>query len=95
MEYEFEWDEGKNSINKNKHRIDFADASRVFYDENRVSKLDSRENYGEDRYQVIGMSYGTVLIVVYTERHGNTIRIISARRVTKQEENAYRRGMWY
>lgn len=91
---EFEWDEGKNSINRQKHRVDFVDAMRVFEDENMVSRLDGRNEYGEDRYQVLGRSYQNILFVVYTERHNDTIRIISARKVTRQEETAYLRGFW-
>ncbi len=92
MEYDFEWDEGKNGINKFKHKIDFADAIQVFFDGRRVIRHDTRSDYGEDRYQVIGMSHERVLFVVYTERHENTIRIISARRANKKECAAYEKG---
>ena len=90
--YDFEWDENKNIINKNRHKIDFADAIHVFFDDRRVTRLDNRNDYGEDRYQVIGMAYERVLFVVYTERTENTIRIISARKATKQERLAYERS---
>ena len=90
--YDFEWDENKNSLNKSKHKIDFTDAAQVFFDENRIVAIDDRVDYGEERYQVIGMAYGRVLFVVYTEKHENTIRIISARKATKNEARAYTRG---
>lgn len=93
MDYEFEWDEAKNHANIIKHKIDFADAAQVFFDERRIERLDIR-NYGEDRYQVIGMSNGRVLFVVYTERHENRIRIISARKASKQERVAYEHSFY-
>ncbi len=90
--YDFEWDENKNNLNKFKHKIDFMDAIQVFYDDFRLTNLDDRHNYGENRYQVIGMAYSRVLFVVYTERSGNTIRVISARKANKRERAVYERG---
>lgn len=87
--YDFEWDENKNNINKLKHKIDFMDAIQVFYDPRRLVKVDSRLDYGEDRYQVIGMSNERVLFVVYTQRHENTVRVISARKANKKERSFY------
>lgn len=60
MGFEFEWDDVKNVANNNKHGVDFMDAVRVFYDEARIIMYVDRKDYGEDRFQVIGMSYGTV-----------------------------------
>ena len=87
--FEFEWDENKNNINKSNHKIDFADALQVFFDERRIIRIDSRKDYGEVRYQVIGMTNLQVLFVVYTEKYENTIRIISARKANKRERAAY------
>ncbi len=89
--YDFEWDEVKNSINKSKHKIDFTDAVKVFFDERKVTRVDNSADYGEERYQVIGMTQQRVLFVVYTERSENTIRIISARKATKKEQKSYAR----
>lgn len=90
--YDFEWDENKNDLNKLKHKIDFMDAIQVFYDDFRLTNLDDRLDYGENRYQVIGMANSRVLFVVYTERSGNTIRVISARKANKRERAVYERG---
>ena len=87
--YDFEWDESKNSINRSKHKVDFTDAMKVFFDEKRVTRVDSRVDYGEERYQVIGMTQQRILFVVYTERTENTIRIISARKATAKEKQYY------
>ncbi|WP_231613116.1 BrnT family toxin [Pseudoalteromonas sp. SWXJZ94C] len=64
---------------------------KVFFDERRVTRIDNRVDYGEERYQVIGMTQQRVLFVVYTERSENTIRIISARKATKSEQKSYAR----
>lgn len=86
---EFEWDEEKNRANIRKHDgISFEMAVRVFLDENRIEKYDARHSLDEDRYNVIGM-VENLLFVVYTERNDDTIRIISARKATKEECNEY------
>lgn len=86
---EFEWDEEKNRANIRKHDgISFEMAVRVFLDENRIEKYGARHSTDEDRYNVIGM-VENLLFVVYTERNDDTIRIISARKATKEECNEY------
>ncbi len=89
---QFEWDEDKNTINKKKHDgISFEMAVRVFLDEKRLERYDEAHSFwGEDRWNTIGM-VGEVLFVVYTER-GDKIRLISARRATREEEQYYYDG---
>ena len=54
-----------------------------------IELLDDREDYGEERFVIIGMAEGDVLLfVAYTERE-ERIRIISARRATKHEQDDY------
>jgi len=90
---EFEWDENKNSENIRKHRFDFADAWQVF--ENPLfAKLDDRTDYGEDRWTGVGMmSNGIVIVLVFTERGRETIRIISMRKATKNERARYEKAI--
>jgi len=91
---EFEWDHNKNQINIRKHDIDFIEAAKIFKDINFIVNEDIRhDDYGETRYQIIGAvdPYG-VLLVVYTERHENVIRIISARKADKKERRLYQAG---
>ncbi len=83
---EFEWDENKNSTNLNRHGISFHDAIPVFFDDLRLEYFDTSSN--EERYNVIGISHGRVLFVVYTWRDAK-IRIISARKAVKYEEGEY------
>ena len=91
---EFEWDENKNQSNWIKHKIDFADAIHVFLDENRLEREDTRKNYGESRFQTIGTTEQGIMFVIYTERDGNTIRIISARKANSRERKAYDKGIF-
>lgn len=86
----FEWDEAKEQINISKHGIDFHTAALVFGDDCRIEKYDDAHSDDEDRYITIGQVQGKMIIamVVYTERE-EAIRIISARRATKREEEAY------
>ena len=84
----FEWDEHKNQTNIAKHGIDFNDAKNVFLDPHRIERVESRQDYGEIRFQTIGMVGGRLLFVVYTYRDENT-RIISARRAERHERRKY------
>ncbi|MDR6713092.1 uncharacterized DUF497 family protein [Pseudomonas hunanensis] len=84
----FEWDEGKNQINIRKHGIDFRDVPDMFHYPMLVL-LDDRQPYGEERWVALGWLHALVGIVVYTERRGDSIRIISARKATKQEAKRY------
>lgn len=83
----FEWDEQKNTINIEKHGVDFQDAKGIF-DGFTLQREDSRKDYGETRYVALGEVYGVVLIVVYTRR-GEAIRLISARGANSKERTLY------
>jgi uncharacterized protein len=85
----FEWDDAKTKSNFNGHGVSFELAKTVFEDTFAIDRLDARENYGEERFVIIGMADGrTLLFVAYTER-GERIRIISARRATQIEQDDY------
>lgn len=85
---EFGWDGAKAAANKAKHGIDFAVASNVFKDVFAIERLDDRQDYGEERYIIVGMAEGRLLTVAYTMRN-DTIRIISARGATPHEQRQY------
>lgn len=87
MELEFEWDDGKERLNIQKHGISFETAARVFGDENRIEIYDKEHSIEEDRYITIGLA-GDVLFVVYTERVPR-IRLISARLASARERRLY------
>jgi uncharacterized DUF497 family protein len=52
--------------------------------------VDERENYGEERINLVGISGGVISHVTYTER-GDLIRIISASRSERHEQDDYHR----
>lgn len=87
---ELEWDADKAALNLQKHGISFEDAALVFYDHGRIETYDGRENYNEDRWATIGVAYFAVLYVVYTIRHEETVRLISARKANASERKQYR-----
>lgn len=80
----FEWDAKKNRENIRKHRIDFTDIPQVF-DKPMYVTLDTRQDYGEDRWIGIGFLRDAVVVVVFVELHRDIIRIISARKAEKHE----------
>jgi uncharacterized DUF497 family protein len=90
MTPEFEWDRDKAEINWREHGVAFNEAIKAFRDPFAVERLDDREDYGEERINLIGTCDGVVIQVTYTER-GERIRIISARRAEKHEQDDYYR----
>ena len=84
----FEWDPGKAEANLRKHGVSFTAATRVFEDILRVEWEDVREEYGEERYISVGMVNAELLSVAYMVRD-DVIRIISARRTSKEEKAHY------
>jgi len=87
MKVEFEWDDSKAEANLQNHGVSFDLAKTVFKDPFAVERLDDREDYGEERFVIIGMAEGHVLLfVAYTERD-KRIRMISARRATQHEQD--------
>ena len=83
----YEWDQQKRQTNIKKHGIDFMDIPELF-DSDIVILPDERFDYGESRFIVIGILKNQVAVVVYTE-HDDNIRIISARKATKNEQIYY------
>jgi uncharacterized protein len=87
---EFEWDEGKATKNQKKHGIRFSEATTVFADPLELTISDPDHSSEEYRFLSIGRSnVGNLLVVSYTERHENHIRIISVRKATKYEQKHY------
>ena len=68
---EFEWHDAKAEANLQAHGVGFDLAKTVFKDPFAVERLDDREDYGEERFVIIGTAEGNVvLFVAYTERGG-------------------------
>lgn len=85
----FEWDPRKAASNLSKHEVAFEEAATVFEDPLFITLLDEEHSTDEERYITVGVSHrGQTLLVAHADRE-DTIRIISARRATKYEEEFY------
>lgn len=87
----FEWDNNKNEINKKKHKISFEEAKTVFYDSEALLIDDPEHSKDEERFIILGFSEkANLLVVCHCYRASETvIRIISARKATKNEKMQY------
>jgi len=86
----FEWDQSKAVVNLNKHEISFSEASTVFGDPLELTISDPDHSIDEYRFVSIGKSQlGNLLVVSYTEREPDIIRIISARKAERPEVKYY------
>ena len=90
----FEWNTDKAVTNIKKHGVSFEEAKSVFFDDFAVQFFDQENSHTEDRFLMLGMSNETnLLLICHCERDdGNTIRVISARKATKNESENYQRG---
>lgn len=87
----YEWDPAKARANLSRHGVRLADAVTVFADERALTIDDPHPD--EERYVTIGMdAEGRTLVVVYTWRGPDTLRLISARKATRRERNHYASG---
>ena len=86
---EFEWDSTKARSNLRKHRVGFNEAVSVLRDPKGITIFDPDHSDEEDRYLTVGVSVaGRFLLVSHTDRT-NRIRVISARKLTPVEREAY------
>jgi uncharacterized protein len=90
-EIAFDWDEQKAQTNERKHGISFEEAQTAFYDANARLAYDPDHSQDEDRYILLGMSGSFRLLMVchVYQQNGELIRIISARRATRSEQQQY------
>jgi uncharacterized DUF497 family protein len=89
MYTDIQWDEGKSRRNLHKHGIGFSSAAELFRYPHLV-RLDTRENYGEERWIGVGWIRAMIGVVVFTvaeseDRDTSIIRILSARKATRKE----------
>lgn len=87
----FEWQPGKNRANRRKHGVSFPLAKTLFESGADFLEIyDEAHSIDEDRFVAIGPVEAGILVVVWTEREEDTIRIISARWATPREIRLYR-----
>ena len=89
----FQWDEQKNKINQQKHGISFEEAESVFFDDYALQFWDEDHSQEEERFLLLGISskMRRLLVVHCFREEDSIIRIISARKPTKNESKEYRR----
>jgi uncharacterized protein len=83
----FTWSERKRAINLKDHCLDFIDAARVFEGVTYTFE-DARFDYGEQRFETLGLLAGVPVSIVHTESE-DEIRVISFRKATKHEADIY------
>ena len=87
----FEWDARKNRANQRKHGVSFEEAQTAFFDQNAKVYFDLDHSEDEDRFLLLGISFSLrVMVVSHCYRRGDAIvRIISARKADRQEQDDY------
>jgi len=90
MPLAFEWDSRKAKSNQRKHGVSFEEACTVFEDIGATIFPDEDHSNGEEREIIVGYSVlDRLLLVSFTERFKNRVRIISARKATRSEQKDY------
>ncbi len=91
---DFEWDDAKDLSNQRKHGLALAEAQRLFESGAEYLEIfDAEHSEFEDRFIAIGPIDRGLVVVVYTEREEDLIRIIGARLANKREQALYRSHM--
>ena len=96
FQYQFEWDPVKARRNLKDHQVAFERAATVFLDPQALSEFDEEHSQDEDRWVTLGLDRtGSLLVVCHTYREETAvsarIRLISARKATRNETKQYRR----
>lgn len=87
-EFKIQFDPAKAKVNLRKHKVRMADAEGVFYDEFMLERPD--KDHDEERFVSIGNDgMGNILVVAYTYRDPNFIRLISVRKAKPHEIAEY------
>jgi hypothetical protein len=90
MQLTFEWDPRKAEANRAKHRVTFEEAITAFGDPLGRLETDPRHSVNEERLVLLGRSAaGRLLAVMFTDRGGSRLRVISARLATRRERISY------
>jgi len=85
-----DWDDAKNVANQKKHGVSFEEASELFTSgADYLEIFDEAHSDDEDRFIAIDRIVRGLVLVVWTERDDDTVRIISARWATKNERDQY------
>jgi len=81
------YDPAKRETTLRERGLDFDDAAEVFAGRE-ITRLDTWEDYGEDRYQTFGYLRGRMIVIAWTPR-GSARRVISMRKANAREQEAF------
>jgi uncharacterized DUF497 family protein len=85
----FEWDEDKDALNKEKHGFYFSEILEVFNDPYLFEGFDYKHSYEEDRYFCIGCIKGIVFVTTFYTVRDKRLRLISSRQANAIEQESY------
>jgi len=86
------WNEVKNRRNREKHGVSFEEAAELFTSGVDFLEIyDEAHSFDEDRFLAIGPIVRGMVLVVWTERDEDVVRVISARWATPREKGLYQR----
>lgn len=84
------WDAAKDQANRERHGVAFDEVAVLFTSGvEQLEIYDEEHSDDEDRFIAVGPIERGVIVVVYTERGGDVLRILSARMATKNERRSY------
>jgi len=84
-----EWDPAKAEANLREHGVGFPEAATVLEDQRALTREDPAAE-GEQRFVTLGASgLGNLLVVVYTDREPDILRIISAWKANRSQRSRY------
>ncbi|MDA1196130.1 MAG: BrnT family toxin [Planctomycetota bacterium] len=85
-----EWDRAKDAVNEQRHGLSLSEAAELFTaGRDYLEMFDAAHSALEDRFIAVGLVRGRVIVIIWTERDDDTIRIISARRATARERQMF------
>ena len=88
----FDWDSG-NARKNEKHGVSMAESEQVFFNEPLLVVEDSKHSNQERRMHALGKTDDSRLLhITFTIRHGEKIRIISARDMHRKERTVYEKA---
>jgi len=84
---QYEWDESKRAANYAKHGVDFTEAEGFEWS-TAIEAMDSRFDYGEERWVALGLIGKRLYVLIYTRRQ-ESVCLISLRRANTREREYY------
>ena len=90
---DLDWDPAKAKTNLDEHKVSFSEAGTTLEDDLALTRED-HDAEGEQRFVSLGMSsFGNLLVVVYTYREPDIVRLISAWKANSRQRKEYAKGI--